>query len=117
MESPDSPTFTVEDISVGAHAHGFGMTAAGNSYAFRVRKSTLYVEVYRADVTSDVPSPEDVVASARRSVRDIDLTDERSIIALVRDAVADPDSVVPQAEDGTTVRAVLTRLGSVIEGI
>ncbi|WP_442971872.1 hypothetical protein [Rhodococcus sp. WMMA185] len=91
MEIPATQTFTVEDISVGAYAHGFGTTAEGNSYAFRVRKRTMHVEIYRVDAENDVPSPDDIVASARRSVREIDLTDERSVIAVVRDAVSDPD--------------------------
>ncbi|TQC45361.1 hypothetical protein EEB14_32005 [Rhodococcus sp. WS4] len=117
MEIPEWKTFTVEDISVGPHAHGFGRTAEGNSYAFRVRKSTMYVEVYRADVETEVPAPDDIVASARRSVREIDLTDERSIVAVVRDAVSDPDSLSAGPEDGMTVRAVLSRLGAVIDGL
>ncbi|KAF0963368.1 hypothetical protein [Rhodococcus sp. T7] len=125
METPETPTFTVEDISVGPHAHGFGRTAEGNSYAFRVRKSTMHVEVYRADVETEVPDPDDIVASARRSVREIDLTDERSIVAVVRDAVShpdflaagSPDSRMASTEDGITVRAVLSRLGAVIDGL
>ncbi|MEV0946784.1 hypothetical protein [Rhodococcus sp. NPDC049939] len=111
MEIPATPTFTVEDISVGAYAHGFGTTADGNSYAFRVRKSTMHVEIYRVNAETEVPTPDDVVASAQRSVREIDLTDERSVIAVVRDAVTHPDSSVDGQEDGTTVRAVLSRLG------
>ncbi|MCQ4120110.1 hypothetical protein [Rhodococcus tibetensis] len=117
MEPPETPTFTVEDVSVGPHAHGFGRTAEGNSYAFRVRKSTLFVEVYRADAETDVPAPDDIIATARRSIREIDLTDERSIVAVVRDAVSTPDSVVVGQEDGRTVRAVLSRLGAVIDGL
>ncbi len=116
MEIPEKPAFTVEDISVGAYAHGFGTTADGNSYAFRVRKSTMHVEIYRVDAETEVPTTGDIVASARRSVREIDLTDERSVIAVVRDAVSDPDSSVARQEDGTTVRAVLSRLGTMIEG-
>ena len=117
MEIPETPTFTVEDISVGPHAHGFGRTAEGNSYAFRVRKSTMHVEVYRADATMSSGAGTSVSTSARRSVREIDLTDERSIVAVVRDAVSDPDSHVAGPEDGITVRAVLSRLGAVIDGL
>jgi hypothetical protein len=81
--------------------------------------------VYRADVETEVPDPDDIVASARRSVREIDLTDERSIVAVVRDAVShpdflaagSPDSRMASTEDGITVRAVLSRLGAVIDGL
>ena len=48
---------------------------------FRVprTKSMLFVEVYGEYCEHSVPTPADVVATAERSVTDIDLTDERSI--------------------------------------
>ena len=48
----------------------------------------LVVEVYRPRLTGPVPQAEDVVAVATRKLIDIDLTDERSLSAAVRDAVA-----------------------------
>ncbi|PRC61139.1 hypothetical protein C6A85_12040, partial [Mycobacterium sp. ITM-2017-0098] len=36
-----------------------------------------------------VPQAEDIVATATRKLTDIDMTDERSVIATVRDAVAE----------------------------
>lgn len=108
----ESTGFTVEDISVGAHAHGFGRSADGNPYTFRVWRNTLVVELYPAHLERLVPDTEDVIASSTRSVTEIDLTDERSIVAAVRDAVASAEPV----QDGTTVRAVLNRIGSVLEG-
>jgi uncharacterized protein YbjT (DUF2867 family) len=44
--------------------------------------------VYRPQLKGPVPQPEDVVATARRNVVDVDITDERSLAAAVRDAVA-----------------------------
>ena len=111
--------FEIEDVSVGAHAHGFGRSA-GKTFAFRVRKSILYVEVYRDYCERSVPSPDDVIATAERSVRDIDLTDVRSISAVVRDAVAsaEADSSQPWGSEGvTTLRAVLDRLGAIIDSV
>lgn len=80
--------FTLDYISAGPHAHGFGMTDGGNPYSFRVRGRSLVVEIYREGAET-VPGLEDVIASVRRSVIEIDLSDERSISAVVRDAVSD----------------------------
>ncbi|KJF23027.1 hypothetical protein CJ178_06300 [Rhodococcus sp. ACPA4] len=112
--------FEIEDISVGPYAHGFGRSE-GRTFAFRVRKSVLYVEVYRDYCERTVPSSDDVIATANRSVTDIDLTDERSISAVVRDAVhsAESDSShSPTRGSGvTTLRGVLDRLGSIIDSV
>ena len=48
----------------------------------------LLVEVYRPRLSGPVPQAEDVVAVATRKLKDIDVTDERSLAAAVRDAVA-----------------------------
>jgi hypothetical protein len=80
--------FSIEVISTGVYASGFGQLADGRSFAFRVDRQTLVVEVYRPRLSGPVPQAEDVVAVASRTVTDIDLTDERSIGAAVRDAVA-----------------------------
>lgn len=81
--------FAIEDISTGVHASGFGMLAGGRSFSFHVEdRQSLVVEVYRPRLSGPVPLEEDVVATAVRSVIDIDLTDERSLSAAVRDAVA-----------------------------
>ncbi|TQF68428.1 hypothetical protein FK531_15230 [Rhodococcus spelaei] len=109
----DDGDFVLEDLTVGAHAHGFGRNAQGQAFAFRVRGSTLHVEVYRDDLDADVPEKSDVVAVAERTVNDIDLTDARSIAALVRDAVGQARPV--ESEEGP-VRALLSRIGTVIDG-
>ena len=44
-----------------------------------------------------MPQDEDVVAVATRKLTDIDLSDERSITAAVRDAVADAQPVTRTA--------------------
>ena len=79
--------FVVEDVSTGVHANGFGYVGDGRAFAFHTERHQLVVEVYRPRFPGLVPHAEDVVAVATRTLTDIDLTDERSIIAAVRDAV------------------------------
>ncbi len=62
------------------------MTAEVSHSASKAR--TLLVEIYRPRINGLVPQPEDVVATAQRNVVDVDITDERSLGAAVRDAVA-----------------------------
>ncbi len=80
--------FAIEDISTGVHASGFGHVGDGRSFSFHIEQQMLVVEVYRPRLTGPVPQAEDVVAVASRKLTDIDLTDERSLAAAVRDAVA-----------------------------
>jgi hypothetical protein len=80
--------FAIEDITTGLHASGFGQVGDGRSFSFHIAKQILVVEVYRPRLTGPVPQAEDVVAVATRKLIDIDLTDERSVSAAVRDAVA-----------------------------
>jgi hypothetical protein len=89
---PD-PGFAIEDMWVGVFsaktlASGFGQVGDGRSFAFRIEGQLLLVEVYRPRLTGPVPQPEDVVATTRRSIVDVDVTDERSLVAAVRDSVA-----------------------------
>ncbi|MGW0357408.1 hypothetical protein ACWDXV_24690 [Nocardia nova] len=79
-------------------------------------RSTLTLEIYRADTPTDVPGPEDVVAVVEAAVTDIDLDDARSVRALVRDLVPTVVPVPAQRGATTTVRALLNRLSAVIEG-
>jgi hypothetical protein len=85
--------FAIEDIWTGIHASGFGQVGDGRSFSFHTEKQMLVVEVYRPRVNGPVPQAEDVVAMATRRLTDIDLTDERSLSATVRDAVADAQPV------------------------
>jgi hypothetical protein len=88
--APDSDIaggFSFEDISTGIHASGFGDVGDGRSFSFRVERHALVVEVYRPRLSGPVPQAEDVVATATRGLVGIDITDERSIAAAVRDAV------------------------------
>jgi hypothetical protein len=80
--------FAVEDISTGIFASGYGQAGDGRSFSFHIEHRSLVVEVYRPRLRGPVPQAEDVVAKAVRSLVDIDLTDERSLTAAVRDAVA-----------------------------
>ena len=84
----DSQVFAVEDITTGVHASGFGQVGDGRSFSFHIEKQMLVVEIYRPRISGPVPQAEDVVAVASRKLTDIDLTDERSVAAAVRDAVA-----------------------------
>lgn len=85
--------FTVEDITTGVHASGFGQLGDGRSFSFHVERQALVVEVYRPRLRGPVPQTEDIVATASRRLTDIDMTDERSVIATVRDAIADAQPV------------------------
>ncbi len=83
-----SDEFAVEDLSTGIFASGYGQVGDGRSFSFHIEHGSLVVEVYRPRVAGPVPQVEDVVAKAARSLVDIDLTDERSLTAAVRDTVA-----------------------------
>jgi hypothetical protein len=80
--------FAIEDITTGLHASGFGRVGDGRSFSFHTEKQMLVVEIYRPRISGPVPQAEDIVAVASRKLTDIDLTDERSVAAAVRDAVA-----------------------------
>jgi hypothetical protein len=85
--------FLFEDVIPGIHANGFGHIGDGRSFAFHTRRDQLVVEVYRPRFAGPVPHAEDVVAVATRGLTDIDVTDERSLVAAVRDAVANAEPV------------------------
>ncbi len=85
--------FAIEDIWTGLHASGFGHLPEGRSFSFHVEHQVLIVEIYRARLAGPVPQGEDVIATATRKASDIDLFDERSLAAAVRDAVADAQPV------------------------
>lgn len=80
--------FVVEDIITGLFASGFGRLGDGRSFSFHVHHGQLVVEVYRPRRAVPVPLPEDVTATATRSLAGVDVEDARSLSAAVRDAVA-----------------------------
>jgi len=80
--------FAVEDISTGIFASGYGQVGDGRSFSFHIEHRSLVVEIYRPRLAGPVPQAEDVVARSVRSLVDIDLTDDRSLTAAVRDSVA-----------------------------
>lgn len=88
-----SEEFEIEDISTGLRASGFGRLGDGRTFSFHVDKQTLVVEVYRPRIAGPVPQAEDVMAVATRSLMHVDVSDERSLTAAVRDAVADAQPV------------------------
>jgi hypothetical protein len=85
--------FAIEDITTGVHASGFGQVGDGRSFSFHIERQMLVIEIYRPRLNGPVPHEEDVVAVATRHLTDIDLTDERSVSAAVRDAVASAQRV------------------------
>ena len=85
--------FSVEVVSTGLHASGFGPVGDGRSFSFHVDRRRLTVEVYRPRLRGLVPQEEDVVAAASRSLEHVDVDDERSLTAAVRDAVNDAQPV------------------------
>jgi|SRR5688572_19530182 hypothetical protein len=92
-----SQEFAIEDISTGVHASGFGQVGDGRTFSFHIERQQLVVEVYRPRLSGPVPHAEDVVAVATRGLTEIDLSDERSVSAAVRDAVSDASPVPRQA--------------------
>lgn len=86
--------FAIEDMSTGIFASGYGQVGDGRSFSFHTERTlnterrSLVVEIYRPRLAAPVPQAEDVVARVSRNLIDIDLTDERSLAAAVRDAVA-----------------------------
>ncbi|KAA1246873.1 hypothetical protein F0Q45_22910 [Mycobacterium simiae] len=85
--------FAIEDMSAGIFASGYGQVGDGRSFSFHIEHRSLIVEIYRPGLCGPVPQVEDVVARSVRGLVDIDLTDERSLAAAVRDAVAHAASV------------------------
>ena len=87
------PEFAIEDMWLGVFsakvlASGFGQVGEGRSFAFRIEGQWLLLEIYRQRLSGPVPQPEDIAATLRYNVVDVDVTDERSLAAAVRDAVA-----------------------------
>ncbi|WP_375488652.1 hypothetical protein [uncultured Mycobacterium sp.] len=80
--------FAIEDMSTGIFASGYGQVGDGRSFSFHIEHRSLVVEVYRPRLSGLVPQAEDVVARSTRSLLGIDLTDQRSLAAAVRDSVA-----------------------------
>ncbi|MGO9509014.1 MAG: hypothetical protein ACLPXZ_17335 [Mycobacterium sp.] len=83
-----SHQFVVEDMLTGIFASGYGQVGDGRTFSFHIEHRSLIVEIYRPRLAGPVPQAEEVVARAGRSLVEIDLTDERSLAAAVRDAVA-----------------------------
>lgn len=87
------PGFAIEDMWVGVFsakmlASGFGQVGDGRSFAFRIEGQWLLVEIYRARLKGPVPQPEEIDTTLRCNIVDVDIADERSLVAAVRDAIA-----------------------------
>lgn len=85
--------FAIEDMTAGIFASGYGQVGDGRSFSFHIEHFSLVVELYRPRLAGPVPQAEDVVARTVRGLVDIDLTDERSLGAAVRDSVAGAEPV------------------------
>lgn len=102
-----------DDITVGPFANGFGTTGDGRSFTFRVVGSVLTLSVYRADgLPGAVPGLADVEGVASAKVNDVDLSDERSLVAMVRDMSAHVRPPAGSSGSGLrrVVRIVLDRI-------
>jgi hypothetical protein len=92
--APDCGEFVVEDIGTGMFASGFGHLGDGRRFSFHVHRSfhahraELVVEVYRPRRIGPVPLPEDVIATARRPLADVDAGNDRSLAEAVREMIA-----------------------------
>jgi len=110
------PLFRVDDITVGPYAHGYGATEDGKVFSFRVVGAVMTLRVYRTDLDpAAVPVRKDVDAVATARVSEVDLADERSIIAMVRDMTMNSVPVFaggPLSLLGRMVRTVLGRRGN-----
>ena len=62
-----------------------------------------------------MPDSSDVTAVSEQSVTEIDLTDERSIVAAVRDAVGTAEELGTGSRDSSAVRTLLDRVDSLIK--
>lgn len=101
--------FAVDDIILGPHANGFGVAEDGRAFSFRVVGATMTVRVYRADLEpAAVPGRADVEAVASAGVSEVDLSDERSVVAMVRDMTT---TAVPVR------RGLLPALGRVLRNL
>lgn len=80
--------FRIEEIWTGAFASGFGEVGDGRSFSFHTEQQKLVVDIYRPRLAGPVPHDEDVVATASRHLFEIDVADERSLTAAVRDVVS-----------------------------
>lgn len=85
--------FVIEDLTTGLFASGFGRLGDGRRFSFHVHRAQLVVEIYRPRLAGLVPLPEDVVATAARSLGDLDVDDARSLTAAVRDTLATAEPV------------------------
>src|SRR5690625_225578 len=81
--------FLIEEIWTGAFASGFGEVGDGRSFSFHIENQLLVVDIYRPRLDCPVPHDEDVVARSSRNLFDIDVADELSLTAAVRDQVAE----------------------------
>lgn len=88
---PSGSEFVIEDLTTGLFASGFGRLADGRPFSFRVHRAQLIVEIYRPRLAGPVPLPEDVVATASRGLTDVDIDDPRSLLAAVRDTIAETE--------------------------
>ncbi|RRQ28931.1 hypothetical protein DK926_05485 [Rhodococcus sp. Eu-32] len=102
-------------MTTGSHANGFGRTDDGRPFAFRVHRGTLYLAVYRATMSSAVPDESDVSAVAEQSMTEVDIADERSVIAAVRDAVNHATPVDSSTSESSPMRSLLGRMSTLID--
>lgn len=104
---------TVEVLTTGANAHGYGQLADERTFAFRVRNGKARLEIYRAGADAAEPAPHDIDAVAERSTGAMNLDSQRSLTGLLPmlAAMAEPTYEYPER----TLRAYFGRLDSLLE--
>ncbi|MBD8505195.1 hypothetical protein HT102_01650 [Hoyosella sp. G463] len=115
MTASTAPGFVIDDLSLDPYAHGFGQTPDGRTFTFQVRNHLLHVEVYRPGLSTTVPDTADVAGTADLSIVDIDVADERSVIAAVRDAVTDTEHRLDHLRVESPLSTWLHRITSLLD--
>ncbi|WP_278313088.1 hypothetical protein [Lolliginicoccus levis] len=114
MTADTASGFVIDDLSLDPYAHGFGQTPDGRTFTFQVRNHLLHVEVYRPGLSTTVPDTTDVAGAADLSIVDIDVADERSVVAAVRDAVTDTEHRLDHARAESALASWLHRVTSLL---
>lgn len=115
MTAGTASGFVIDDLSLDPYAHGFGQTPDGRTFTFQVRNHLLHVEVYRPGLSTTVPDTTDVAGAADLSIVGIEVADERSVVAAVRDAVTDTEHRLDHARPESAVSSWLHRVAALLE--
>jgi hypothetical protein len=107
-----SDELSIESLTTGPNAHGYGRLADGRDFAFRVRNGKAWLEIYRSGADAVVPAPSDVELVSVYRAGEVNLDQRRNLIGLVHRLVecARPVQVRPER----TVRGFLSQLSRIL---